>query len=108
MARSRNQTSPIGPLIGTSDATTVTGAKVIGATSVPKKGSGKGGDPARQPVGHRSQVRESSGARYAVTASRAYPGRAEGLGRDVHMLPSSHGQSDTWRTAFSGLGPEPQ
>lgn len=105
MATSRNEISGTWPLIGTSDATSATAAKVIGARTVPKKGIGKPGNPAAQPVGRRRGVRETSGAQYAVTASRAYPGRAEGVGRNVHMLPSSHGQADTWRKAFTGLGP---
>lgn len=107
MAHSRNEISPMGPLMGTSAATSATAAKVVGATRVAKKGFGKGVDPARQPIAHRRQVKESAGARYAVTETRAYPGRAEGLGRNVRMLPSSHGQADTWRKSFDGLGPEP-
>jgi hypothetical protein len=105
MARSRNEISGTWPLIGTSDATSATAVGVVGAKAVAKKGAGKSGNPAVQPVGRRKQVKESSGARYAVTATRAYPVPAEGVGRNVHMMPSSHGQSDTWRTEFDGRGP---
>lgn len=107
MARSRNEISGSWPLIGTSDATSAKAVGVKGATLVPRKGSGKTKDPAVQPVGRRSQTRETAGARFRVTETRAYPGRAEGVGRNVYTLPSSHGQADTWRKAFDGLGPEP-
>jgi len=107
MAKSRNEISPMGPLIGTSDATSSRAVGVKGGTLVPKKGSGKTKDPTRQPVGRRSQTKETSGACNVVTATRAYPAPAEGLGRNVYMLPSSHGQKDTWRAGFDGLGPEP-
>lgn len=109
MARSRNEISGSWPLIGTSDATSATAVGVKGGTLVPRKGSGKTTDPTKQPVGRRTQKgsRETAGAQFKVTETRAYPGRAEGLGRNVYMLPCSHGQADTWRSSFDGLGPVP-
>lgn len=105
MAKSRSEISGTWPLVGTSDATSATAAKVIGARIVPKQGFGKSGDPTREAHTPRRGVRETAGAQFRITATRAYPGRAEGLGKNVKILPSSHGQADTWRRAFNGLGP---
>lgn len=102
---SRNERSGTWHLIGTSDATSATAVGVVGAKSTVKKGFSKGGNPTVQRVGRRTQVKENAGARYAVTVSRAYPTPAEGTGRNVRTLPSSHGQADTWRRGFDGLGP---
>lgn len=104
MATSRNEISPMGPRAGTSVASSARAVPVKGGTLVARKG-GKSGDPTKQPVGRRSQTKESSGATFKVTATRAYPAPAEGA-CSVRTLPSSHGQRDTWRAGFDGLGPE--
>lgn len=107
MATSRNKTSPMGPLIGTSDATSATAVGVKGGTLVPRKGAGKTKDPTVQGVGHRSQTRETAGAQFKVTETRAYADPNPAVGRNVKLLPASHTQAGTWRGAFNGLGPEP-
>jgi hypothetical protein len=106
MAKSRNETSPMGPKIGTSDATSARATPVKGGTLVPRKG-GKSGDPTRQPVGRRSATKETAGARFRCTETRAYADPNAQVGKNVYTLPSSHGQQDTWRKGFDGLGPEP-
>lgn len=101
MARSRDLFTSSEPRIGTTDATDMTTVGVLGARLVPKRGFGKRGDPVREHPGRRREVGpETSGAQYAVTASRAYPGRAEGLGKNVRLMPCSHSQAGSWRAEF--------
>lgn len=107
MARSRNEISGTWPLIGTSDATGATAVGVKGGTLVPRKGSGKTKDPTRQSVGRRTQTRETAGAQFKVTASRAYADANPLVGKNVKLLPASHTQHSAWRGGFDGLGPEP-
>jgi len=99
MAKNKNLTSGQFPTVGTSDATNVTAVPVRGAKLMAKQGVDKAGDPAHEPHTPRSNVAETSGARYAVTVARAYPGRAEGIGRNVHLVPASHTQGQAFSTA---------
>jgi len=101
MAKSKNLVSGQFPVVGTSDATSVTAVPVRGAKLVAKQGVNKSGDPVHEPHTPRSNVAETSGARYAVTVTRAYPGRAEGIGRNVHLVPATHTQGSTFATAVN-------
>lgn len=99
VAKSKNLVSGQFPTVGTSDAASATAAPVRGATPTAKAGVNKSKDPVIEPHTPRTHVTETSGAQYAVTVARAYPGRAEGIGRNVHLMPASHTQGSSFRTA---------
>lgn len=102
MAKSQNLTSGQFPLMGTSAAEHVVTAKPLGARAVPKKGAGKVEDPTLVPhdIKGRAGVAETSGARYTVNVSRAFPQNTEtGQGRNTKLVPASHSQSASWSSA---------
>lgn len=103
MAKSRNLVSGQQPLIGTSDATSATAAKVYGARPTPKKGVDKSGDPTLVPhdiKGRRPKRAGTNGAQYGVSVNRAFPARAEGATKQTHDVPSSHSEYGSWHQAY--------
>lgn len=101
---SKNLTSGQFPTVGTSDATGAKALPVIGAQITAKKGFGKATDPSLERKGNRRGMKkpETTGARYAVTVSRAVAEPAHGNG--VHMMPASHAQRDAWYSSYSSFG----
>jgi hypothetical protein len=107
MAKSQNLTSGQFPTMGTSAAENVTAVGPRGSRVVPKKGFGKSGDPVLEPhdLKGRNGIAETSGARYAVTVSRAYPpDKFEDHGHNTRMLAPSHSQSASWSGAYDEFG----
>lgn len=107
MAKSQNLTSGQFPTMGTSAAEHVVTNRPIGARVVPKKGAGKSGDPVLEPhdIKGRNGIAETSGARYAVTVSRAFPAdKFTDHGSNTRLLPASHSQSASWAGAYDEFG----
>ena len=105
--KSRNLVSGQFPVMGTSAAEHVVAVKPLGARAVPKKGAGKSGDPVLEPhdIKGRNGIAETSGARYAVTVSRAFePDKYEDHGHNTRLLPASHSQSGSWSNAYGEFG----